>query len=190
VPHTTTAYRSYLTDTAKLRQRWLLLGGGLLYAVVNLWAGFRIGAPPVFAVASFQLVGVILLLFGFTFARRPGPLLEINPSLLNLAVGIHILIGADATPTDSGLRSALAFGLVIFFSLVIAPTLRATLAAMGVGFVVAALGAQFYVPSLAAAEVLGYLLFPLAISGITAWHLEHQRRLNFGLRTELEPRTV
>jgi diguanylate cyclase (GGDEF)-like protein len=190
VPHQPNAYRQYLTDAGKLRQRWLLLGGGLAYAVISMWAAFRIGAPPAFAVATFQFIGVTLVLFGFTFARTPGPLLEFNPSLFNLAVGAHILMGAAAAPADSALRSALPFSLLIFFSVLLAPTLRAALAAMAVVALVGGAGALIYVPGISAVETLGYLVFPLAIAGVAAWFWEQERRAAFDLRTELARRAT
>lgn len=187
-------YRHHLTAAAQARQRWLILCGGTAYAVACLWISFRIGTPPLFAGASLALLPFLLALYGLTYARTPGPLLETNPLVLALVMGGHIVLGAAAAPEGSALRLALLFGVLVSFIVIGAPTLRSTLAALTAAAVVAAGGALYYLPragiAFAAVEGLTYALPAFVAAGIAALLLERERHAAFELRLELGRRAT
>ena len=185
------AYRLRLTDAAKLRQRWLLLFVGFGYTIISLWVSFRLGAPELYGVAAFQLMGVTLVLFGFTFARTPGPLLELNPILMTLAVGAHVILGAIVAPDGAPMRTALLFGALMAFAVAAAPTLRATLGALVVGLTMRAGGTFLFLHgNTIAIEALAYALPALGLAILTAFVLENERRAGFELHMELERRAT
>ena len=193
-PERTTAYRLRLTNAAKVRQRWLLLAAGLVYMLVCLWLALRVGAPPVFSVTALQLVGATLILFGFTFARTPGPLLEFNPSLMVLAVGAPALLGAAVIPEGNAVRTAFILDVLMVLSVVTAPTLRATFAALAACAVLGVGGALYYLPAkgvaFATVEMLGAMVPMLIVAGLSALCLENERHASFELRKELERRAT
>lgn len=192
----TAAYRLHLTQAMQTRQRWMILVGGALYALACVWASLRIGSSLEFSRASLALLPVTLLLYGLTHAKhQPGPLLEINPSLFAGAFGYNIILGAAAAPDGAATRFALLFGVLSFFTVMIAPTLRATLAAWMVTALTAALGAFWYLPAhgitpFEAIEAASYTALTLAMSAIVAFGLETQRSEAFALKTELERRAT
>ncbi len=193
-PARSAAYRLRLTNAAKIRQRWLLLSAGLVYMLVCLWLALRVGAPPIFSVTALQLGGVTFILFGFTFARTPGPLIEINPSLMVLAVGAHALLGAAVIPDGNAVRAAFIFDVLMLLSVIAAPTLRASLAALALCAALGAGGALFYVPakgvSLAPLDMLGAMVPMLVVASLAALCLENERRASFELKMELERRAT
>lgn len=190
----TEAYRLRLTTDAKLRQRWLLMGAGFAYAIISLWVAFRVGAPPIYGATALQLIGVTLVLFGFTFARTPGPFLEFNPALITLAVGAHIMLGAAVTPDHAALRSAFVFSVLMFFAVGIAPTLRSAVGALSTAALTMAAGAFYVLPAnasrFAGLEAMAYMVPALIVAVIAALYLEHERHAAFALRTELERRAT
>lgn len=134
---------------------------------------------------------VTLVLFGFTFARTPGPLLELNPSLLTIAIGAHVILGAVLAPDGAPLRTALLFGALMAFAVAAAPTLRATLAALAVGLMMRAGGTLIYLKgNTMGTEALAYALPALGLAVLTAFILEQERRTAFDLRMELERRAT
>lgn len=190
----TSLYRQHLTAAARLRQRWLILCGGTTYAIASLWVSFRLGAPPDFAGASLALLPLLLALYGLTYARTPGPFLEINPLLLAVILGGHIVLGAGAAPQGSAARFALLFGLLAFYIVIAAPTLRSTLGALGLATLTAVGGALVYLPgehiAFAGIEGLVYFSPALATAVIAAVCFEHERSAAFELSIELERRAT
>jgi len=192
------AYRLHLTSAGQIRQRWLLLCGGTIYAVTSLWIGFRLGMPPEFAGASLALLPFSLALYGLTYARTPGPFLEINPSLIAAVVGAHIVLGTAEVPLAGGARYALLFVLLAIFAVTAAPTLRASLGALASVAATAAGGALVYLPQkgvgtasgFIAVEALAYLVPAMALILLAGLRLERERRAAFDLRMELERRAT
>ncbi len=196
VPHRekATAYRRHLTNTGKLRQRWLILCGGTAYALACLWVSFRVGSPPVFAGASLALLPFVLATYGLTYARTPGPLLEFNPLLLAAVFGAHIVLGAIDVPEDHVMRFALLFGLLALFVVTAAPTLRSTLGSLALTALVAVVGAVFYLPhgseSFGVIEAIPYSVPGFALALIVAFSFEHSRRAAFDAEAELARRAT
>ena len=187
-------YRKHSTNAAKIRQRWLILCGGTVYAVTCLWVSLRVGAPPIFAGASLALLPFMLVIYSWTYGRTPGPLLEVNPLLLAVALGGHIVLGAAAVPQDNVMRFALLFDLLAFFIVIAAPTLRSMLGALGLAALVAVSGALIYLPSegvaFGAIEALAYALPGFVVATIAAFCLEQGRRAAFDAKVELERRAT
>ena len=187
-------YREALYDTTYIRQRWLVLCGGTVYAIAYLWISFRIGASPEFAVASLGLLGVSLVLYALTYASAARLLLEINPTLFAVTFGAHVVLGAASVSQGSATRFALLFSLLGLFVVVTAPTLRSTIAALFVTAMVAVFGALVYLPgtgvSFGAIEAFSYLAPVLGLTVLAATGLENERRKAFDLRLELERRAT
>jgi diguanylate cyclase (GGDEF)-like protein len=190
----TLSYRQYTASAILLRQRWLILCSGGAYALACLWISFRIGAPAEFAIASFALLVVTLVLYGATYAKASSFLIELNVVIFTGTFGAHVVIGALAAPTHGAARCALLLSFFGLLAVVSAPTLRATLAALTTLAVVALAGLFVYLPqhgvTFASIETLSYWLPVFAVTTLAAFYFEADRRRVFELRTELERRAT
>lgn len=185
-----------LFQKALVRQRWLVLGGGTAYSIACLWISFRVNTPPVFAQATLGLLAFTLAAYGLTYAKNATlGLLEVIPSLMAGAVSAHMILGAASAPQTGGIRLAVLLTLLALWILIAAPTLRATLAALGVVSAFAAAGLFVYLPHeglahFGAAETLGYWLPALLAVSAAAIHLQRERQDTIDLRIELERRAT
>ncbi len=185
-PARTSPYYRRLIDAARSRQRWLLLCGGTTYAVAWLWIGFRIGAPPDFALVSLALLPITLALYGLTFVKTARWLLECNPVVMAVTLAGHIVVGAAAIPQGSTPRVALQFCLLMFLVILTAPTLRSNALAVAISLLIVAGSALVVLPG----EALGLILPAAGAATLAAVMLERERRAVFDLRLELERRAT
>ncbi|MDX2221259.1 MAG: GGDEF domain-containing protein [Rhodospirillaceae bacterium] len=176
-------------------QRWLVLGGGAIYGLAGLWVSFYIGESGAgFATTALALLFGTLALWGLTYAPYLRNRLEIVPILVALGFGTAIVMSLVIVPAAGELRFAVLFGSLVFYTVLMAPTIQSSFAALTAAALIATLGLVVVFPiqdtPIDFFGALAYTVPMFAIAAGLAFAVEKARREAFTFRQELTRRAT